>query len=187
MTDGTAAGRRRSSRRWWAGAAVVVAVLGALVVLGANRPADPYFLEGAGRPLAGTFRSVSFTIGAPGAEASGAAERCAFLAESAEEQGRGLMNVTDLEGRDGMLFRFAEDVTTGFFMKDTPMPLSIAWFDADGDFVSATNMAPCLDRPSCPTYPPAGPYRYALEVPQGRLPDLGAVPGSRLSVGGPCG
>lgn len=178
MTGEAAARRRRSSRRWWVAALAIVVVVGTLVVLGANRPADPYFLDGP---------SVSFRITGPSrAEATGA-EGCALLADTSEQHAQGLMHRTDLGGRDGMLFRFPDDVTAAFYMKDTPMPLSIAWFEADGDFVSATDMEPCLGGGSCPTYAAAGPYRYALEVPQGRLPELGAVPGSRLTVGGPCG
>ena len=116
-----------------------------------------------------------------------AAERCALLAESALQRARGLMGRTDLAGYDGMLFVFESDTTTGFWMKDTPLPLSIAWFDASGRFVSAADMQPCLNRGSdCPSYPPAGAYRYALEVPQGGLGALGIGPGAVLTLGGPC-
>ena len=65
-------------------------------------------------------------------------------------------------------------------MKDTLIPLSIAWFDAEGRFVSATDMAPCGDEPAAPPTAPAPPYRYALEVPQGELPRLAIGPGTRL-------
>ena len=44
-------------------------------------------------------------------------------------------------------------------------------------------MPPCGDQPICPTYAADGPYRYALEVPQGGLPRLGIGPGTRLVVG----
>jgi hypothetical protein len=47
-------------------------------------------------------------------------------------------------------------------------------------------MAPCDDVEGCTVYAPAGPYRYALEVPQGQLAALGVGPGSRLAVGGAC-
>ena len=40
------------------------------------------------------------------------------------------MEVTDLQGYDGMLFKFSSDYTGAFYMKDTPLPLSIAFFDA---------------------------------------------------------
>jgi uncharacterized protein len=65
-------------------------------------------------------------------------------------------------------------------MLDTPLPLSIAFFDAGGQFVSATDMEPCPGQAGCPTYPAARPYRVAIEVPKGALPGLGIGPGARL-------
>jgi hypothetical protein len=120
--------------------------------------------------------------------ADGSQEACCVLVASTEEQRqRGLMEVTDLGGYNGMLFVWDEDVDGGFWMRNTPTPLSIAWFEADGDFVSATDMAPCAaDATDCRVYPPEGPYRFALEVFQGDLDAFGVGPGSRLSVGGPC-
>jgi uncharacterized membrane protein (UPF0127 family) len=69
------------------------------------------------------------------------------------------------------------------------MPLSIAWFDAAGKFVSATDMAPCPPGTAagkCPLFSAKGPYRFALEVPQGQLPSLGIGPGTTLELAGPC-
>jgi uncharacterized protein len=141
----------------------------------------PASAEGARRPVEG-FGSVAYRI-----STMPAAERCALLAESALQRAQGLMGRTDLAGHDGMLFVFQSDTTGGFWMKDTPLPLSIAWFDGGGRFVSAADMEPCLGRGSdCPSYPAAGPYRYALEVPQGGLGALGVGPGAVLSVDGPC-
>jgi hypothetical protein len=85
-----------------------------------------------------------------------------------------------------MLFVFAADTSETFYMRNTPMPLSIAWFDSAGRLVSTVDMAPCPDRPNCKTYAAARPYRYALEVPQGGLSGLGIGPGSAISVGGGC-
>ena len=96
------------------------------------------------------------------------------------------MNRTDLAGHDGMLFRLQADTTVTFYMKDTPLPLSIAWFDGNGEFVSATDMDPCLGRDDCPLYPAARPYRYALEVRRGGLAGLGIGPGSWLTTKGAC-
>ena len=56
-----------------------------------------------------------------------------------------------------------------------------------GEFVSATDMAPCPDdEDDCPIYPPEGSYRFAVEVFQGGLDDLGVGPGSTLRLGGEC-
>lgn len=178
----------------WAVILLLVANGCAVVSKGANRPADPYLVEPttatpggppapADRsPLAG-FGEIAFRIEGPGAPV---ALRCALLADSAALQAKGLMGVTDLGGYDGMLFRFTSDTTGGFFMRDTPMPLSIAWFDADGDLVSTADMEPCLDGGTCPTYHAADPYRDALEVPQGALGQLGVGPGSSIDIGGRC-
>lgn len=111
---------------------------------------------------------------------------CLLAAATAEQRQRGLMEVTDLGGYDGMAFLYDQDVTNGFYMRNTPMPLSIAWISADGALVDAADMAPCGDREGCPTYLPSGAYRFAVEVPQGDLDDLGLVEGSRITVGGAC-
>jgi len=86
-----------------------------------------------------------------------------------------------------MVFRFPEEVTTAFWMKDTPLPLSIAWFDASGAFVSSSDMPPCPDgEQRCPTYRAAAPYQTAIEVPMGELPALGLVDRSRITLGENC-
>ncbi len=107
---------------------------------------------------------------------------CLLLAQTVEERARGLMQVTDLAGYPGMLFVFPDDSTGGFWMRNTPMPLSIAYLDADGAIVSTTDMDPCDDVPSCPSYPAGGAYRFTVEVPQGRLDDLGLTGDARLTV-----
>jgi uncharacterized membrane protein (UPF0127 family) len=112
---------------------------------------------------------------------------CLLAALSAEERSQGLMNVTDLHGYSGMVFVYATDVRNEFYMKDTPMPLSIAWIDKDGAVVSTADMAPCGHRNDCRLYPAAGPYRMAIEVPQGQLAALGLVPGATVTVSGACG
>jgi uncharacterized membrane protein (UPF0127 family) len=161
---------------------VLTVLISAAVVLGANRPADPYFADQVRAPVEG-FGQIGFQIEGSAASST---RRCALLAETAEQRSQGLMRRTDLAGHDGMIFRFEADTSGSFWMKDTPLPLSIAWFDAAGRFVSATDMEPCVDLPACPTYGAAGPYRYALEVPKGALPALGVGPGSKLVLGGPC-
>ena len=111
-------------------------------------------------------------------------EVCLWVAGTPEQRGRGLMGVTDMGGADGMAFLFFDETTSAFWMRDTPMPLSIAFFDAAGGFVSATDMAPCLDGPpeDCPRYHADGPYTSAIEVPQGELPELLIGPGSRFEL-----
>ena len=172
----------------------IVALIGigavAFIAVGANSPQDPTLRPAEGqislnRTPFGDFGEVGFRIEG-GAPAQAAAARCALLAETAAQQSQGLMNRTDIGGYDGMLFDFSSDTTTSFWMKDTPLPLSIAFFDGTGRFVSTADMAPCIHQPSCPTYSATGPYRWALEVPQGALPRLGIGPGTRLVTTGPC-
>ncbi len=112
---------------------------------------------------------------------------CLMVAATDEQRQRGLMEVTDLAGYQGMVFVWDHDTEGAFWMRNTPTPLSIAWFDADGEFVSTTDMAPCsATADDCPMYPPDGPYRFALEVFEGDLDELGVGPGSRLALGGEC-
>ncbi|MGI8810210.1 MAG: DUF192 domain-containing protein [Acidimicrobiales bacterium] len=174
--------------RW---ALVTLVVIGGLafVTQGANGPRDPTLRPAEGevslnRTPFGDFSEIGFRI--EGGAAQVTAARCALLAETAAQQSLGLMQRKDLSGYDGMLFKFASDTDGSFWMKDTPLPLSIAFFDASGQFVSTTDMAPCIHQPRCPTYGPARPYRWALEVPEGALPRLSIGPGTRLVAGGPC-
>ena len=157
----------------------------AFVVRGATKPEDPYFEEptvsatetGSGRvPIEG-FGEVAFT--------TGVGEWCALLADTPALRQQGLMGQDDLNGYDAMVFRFDEDGTGGFWMKDTRIPLTVAYFDARGGFVSSADMQPCPEGTErCPSYPPTGPYRTAVEVPLGGLDDLGLGPGSTLTFGG---
>ncbi len=95
---------------------------------------------------------------------------CLLVAANDEQRQRGLMEVTDLGGYQGMVFVWDADTSGGFWMRNTPTPLSIAWFDADGEFVSSADMAPCsATAPDCPVYPSGGSYRFAVEVFQGDL------------------
>jgi uncharacterized membrane protein (UPF0127 family) len=175
-------------------AALVVLVLGvaAFLVTGANRPPDPYLLP-AGRlmPAPGYrgFDEEAFTITSPTGVVDGGRRRayCAVLASTTAQQDRGLMGRRRLGPYQGMLFAWPAPTTTYFYMRDTPMPLSIAWFSASGDLVGTADMAPCPPSVrACPLYRPDAPYRYALEVPRGGLSRLGVGPGSSLSTMGPC-
>ena len=113
---------------------------------------------------------------------------CLLVARTAAERDQGLMFVTDhsLGGHAGMLFVFDMDNSTAFWMRNTPLPLSLAYFTAAGALVSTTDMPPCADDADCPTYAPAGAYRYALEVPQGGFSAMGVGQGATLTIGGTC-
>jgi uncharacterized membrane protein (UPF0127 family) len=111
---------------------------------------------------------------------------CVLLADTDQQRERGLMEVEDLAGYAGMLFVWDTDVSSQFYMRNTPTPLSIAWFSAGGELVSTADMAPCGDVDNCPLYSAEDSYRFALEVPEGQLGELGVEEGSRLRVGGEC-
>jgi uncharacterized membrane protein (UPF0127 family) len=91
------------------------------------------------------------------------------VADTAELRSRGLMGVTDLGGLDGMLFSWDRDVRSGFWMKDTLIALDIGFFSSEGALVDLLSMTPCTADP-CPSYVPAGEYRYAVEAPPGSFP-----------------
>jgi uncharacterized membrane protein (UPF0127 family) len=178
----------RRDQRLLAWAIAVVFVLGLLsfIAKGADEPADPFLKPQAATGLTVPARSAVAGYGEVAFRVVNGPKLCALLAQTAAQQARGLMKRTDLAGHAGMLFVFASDTTETFYMRNTPIPLSIAWFDAAGRWISQTDMTPCADKPNCPTYAAARAYRYALEVPQGGLSGLGVGPGSSISVGGGC-
>jgi hypothetical protein len=112
---------------------------------------------------------------------AGNREMVVAVADTPDRRSQGLMGVTDLGGLDGMLFVFQVDSNGRFWMKNTLIPLDIAFFAVDGTFVDSMTMAPCSEDP-CPTYRPNGSYRYALEAPAGDLAFVTST--ARLGVGG---
>jgi uncharacterized protein len=108
-------------------------------------------------------------------------ELCLWLAATDDQRALGLMHVTDLGGPHGMIFRYDSPTTAAFWMKNTLMPLSIAFFGEDGAYLDAFDMAPCTADP-CPSYPTPANFVDAIEVPQGSLDQLAIAPGSVLSV-----
>ena len=81
----------------------------------------------------------------------------------------------------GMIFLFDEPTTSGFWMKDTLIPLSIAFADADGRILRILDMEPCEADP-CEIYDPGVPYWSALEVNQGAFVRWGVEEGDRLTL-----
>lgn len=108
-------------------------------------------------------------------------EVCLWLADNVEDRARGLMFVTDLGVADGMAFRYPEPRTGTFWMENVALPLSIAFFAADGAYLDAFDMEPCRIDP-CPHYGTPTDFLVAVEVEQGRLGELGLVEGSTLEL-----
>jgi uncharacterized membrane protein (UPF0127 family) len=98
-------------------------------------------------------------------------ELAVAVADEPGERAQGLMGISDLGDLAGMLFVYDADTQTSFWMKDTIIPLDIAFFAGDGSFVDLLTMEPCATD-SCPFYNAAGPFRWALEVPAGDLESL---------------
>jgi uncharacterized protein len=84
------------------------------------------------------------------------------LAMTSAQRSLGLMH-RKRAPKDGMLFVFPYDTTGGFWMKNTLVPLTIVFFDADGRRVRKLSMTPCRQE-SCPIYDPRRRYRFALEL-----------------------
>jgi uncharacterized protein len=99
---------------------------------------------------------------------------------------RGLMGRGQVPEGTGMVFLYPADVREAFWMKNTLVPLSIAFVAADGRVVSVAEMTPCQADP-CPTYPPAGPYRYAVELAAGAFGVAGVGPEAKVVPVDPSG
>jgi uncharacterized membrane protein (UPF0127 family) len=106
------------------------------------------------------------------------AELTVELARSTAEHSRGLMFRESLPEDAGMLFVFPQDITGGFWMKDTSIPLSIAFIAGDGAILDIQEMEPL----STEVHQPPGRYRYALEVNQGWFQRHGFTPGDRVEI-----
>lgn len=103
-----------------------------------------------------------------------------YVADTDALRARGLMGRESLPEGTGMVFVYTDDRTGSFWMRDTLIPLSIAFADASGEIIDIQDMEPCTALP-CPRHAPAGPYRTALEVPQGWFTAQGVEPGWRLT------
>jgi len=89
------------------------------------------------------------------------------VANTPESRVRGLMGRESLDANTGMLFIFDEPQPLSFWMKDTVIPLSIAFFDDKKQLIETHDM-PVLsenDRPP-PLFKSSRPALYALEVPE---------------------
>lgn len=101
------------------------------------------------------------------------------LARTSQEQQKGLMYRQALPEDEGMLFLFEDDRAGGFWMKNTYVPLDIAYLAADGTVLEIIPGKP-LDET---ILTPAQPYRMVLEVNQGWFARHGLGPGDRVVRG----
>ncbi|MCZ8233823.1 MAG: DUF192 domain-containing protein [Inhella sp.] len=101
----------------------------------------------------------------------------AQVAQSPEQRAIGLMHRKSMPAHEGMLFVFESREVQCFWMKNTHLPLSIAFVADDGRIVSMADMQPMDETSHCSKEP----VRYALEMNQGWFAQKGIKPGSRLS------
>ncbi len=88
------------------------------------------------------------------------------VADTGPEQFRGLMGQRSLAPDAGMVFTYTNPTVTPFWMKDTTIPLSIAFWNERGEIVDMLDMEPCTSEP-CPLYSANTSFVGALEVNQG--------------------
>ncbi len=103
------------------------------------------------------------------------------VADTQEEREVGLMHRESLPDDAGMIFLFEEEITGGFWMKNTVIPLSIAFMGGDGTILRILDMEPCEADP-CEIYDPGVPYVSALEVNQGAFAGWGVEEGDLLTL-----
>jgi uncharacterized membrane protein (UPF0127 family) len=120
--------------------------------------------SGANKPLP----TIELTIGTRKVTAE--------LARTSEQRATGLMNRFSLQPDHGMLFVFERPEPQGFWMKNTYIPLSIAFIDNDGRILNIDDMAPQTED----THWSNGPAQYALEVRKGWFKEHGIAAGARV-------
>jgi uncharacterized membrane protein (UPF0127 family) len=100
----------------------------------------------------------------------------AELADTPELRSRGLMYRTDLARDQGMLFVFDQADRHCMWMRNTPLPLSVAFIDASGRITNIANMQPFSDTAHCAIRP----VLFALETRQGWFTEHQLGPGHRV-------
>ena len=100
----------------------------------------------------------------------------AEVAADFSSRGRGLMHRKSLAPNAGMVFRFDQSDLHCMWMKNTYIPLSVAFLDEKGTIINIADMQPHSEQSHCALRP----SRYALEMAQGWFAERGIKPGSRL-------
>ncbi len=101
----------------------------------------------------------------------------AELAVTPEQQMTGMMFRKEMNGNEGMLFVADEKSARCFWMRNTLIPLTIAFISDDGTIVNLADMQPLDERSHCAK----APVRFALEMRQGWFDKRGIKAGAKLS------
>lgn len=104
------------------------------------------------------------------------------LAQTIEEQTRGLMFRKYLEPNKGMLFIFQNETKHSFWMKNTFIPLDIIWLDSNKKVVFINkNTLPCQIE-ECPAITPTDNAKYVLELNSGVADKIGLSVGDEIKI-----
>lgn len=99
------------------------------------------------------------------------------VAATPEHRARGLMFRETLARNDGMLFVFEDPGYHSMWMKNTLLPLSVAFVDGDGVILNIADMEPHTLDP----HAAAGPARFAIETNKGWFAERRIKPGDKVS------
>jgi uncharacterized membrane protein (UPF0127 family) len=112
---------------------------------------------------------------------SGAATLDVEIAAEGRARSIGLMGRPRLAADAGMVFLFEGPRTSGFWMKNTLIPLSIAFWDQSGRILRILHMTPCRADP-CQLYFPGVSYVGAVETNRGWFAAHGVQRGDRVAL-----
>ncbi|MBU1077150.1 MAG: DUF192 domain-containing protein [Spirochaetes bacterium] len=99
------------------------------------------------------------------------------VVDTEETRTKGLMYRKSLEENEGMLFIFDQNRVVSFWMKNTFIPLSVAFIDSNYKIVNIAQMSPLDEETHHYSY---SPVKYALEVNQGWFKKHNIEPGDRV-------
>ena len=114
------------------------------------------------------------------------------LAADPDTRHLGLSGRARIGRNHGMLFVYRGAAPRGMVMRDCPVPIDVAFLDADGRIVALSAMAPEAPRAAgeprsayearLPIHRSGVPARFAIEVAGGRLASLGVVVGDKIAL-----
>jgi len=100
------------------------------------------------------------------------------VADTPAARAAGLMHRAALAADQGMLFVYPQNGRHCMWMRNTTLPLSVAFLDIDGDVINIADMTPESDDLHCA----AAPARYALEMNAGWFQQHGIGAGVRIDI-----
>lgn len=149
-----------------------VAVLGVALLLASCASSDP---PREGRPELNRGTALIETDGP-------SALLYVVVAETEEQRAVAFAETTSLEDDEGLAFLYFQP-TSAPFETESRFPLSVAFFDLDGEVLEVVDMEPCApDAQTCPAYDPDGEYLGALSVNEGLFDRLRVDDGATIEI-----